>query len=62
MTADVLARAGQPFFTTRPPGAGLGLGLFLARTYADSFGGTLLLESEPGRGTRVQLDLPGAIS
>jgi two-component system sensor histidine kinase RegB len=52
------ARAGEPFFTTKPPGAGLGLGLFLARAFAEQMGGTLQLRSTPGAGTTATLDLP----
>ena len=52
------ARAGEPFFTTKPAGAGLGLGLFLVRAFADQMGGTLRLQSEPGAGTSVILELP----
>jgi two-component system, sensor histidine kinase RegB len=53
------ARAGEPFFTTKPAGAGLGLGLFLVRAFVDQMGGTLRLHSEPGAGTSVILELPG---
>jgi two-component system sensor histidine kinase RegB len=56
MPADVLNRAGEPFFTTKDPGRGLGLGLFLARVFAERCGGTLSIES--GAGTTVTLDLP----
>lgn len=58
MTPDVAARAGEPFFSTKPPGQGLGLGLFLARSLADELGGTLELDSAPGRGTAARLRLP----
>ena len=58
MAADALARATEPFFTTRPPGEGMGLGLFLARTVAERTGGCLRLRSEPGSGTSVTLELP----
>ena len=58
MSAEEAQRAGEPFFTTKPPGAGLGLGLFLARSFADQMGGTLRLRSNPGQGTSVVLDLP----
>lgn len=51
--ADVLARIGEPFFTTRAPGRGMGLGVFLARTLAERLGGTLTYSSEVGRGTRA---------
>ncbi|MDT8334128.1 MAG: ATP-binding protein [Desulfurivibrionaceae bacterium] len=53
MTPEETARAAEPFFTTKAPGKGLGLGLFLARTLAERFGGDLLIESTPGRGTKV---------
>jgi two-component system sensor histidine kinase RegB len=53
-----MARAGEPFFTTKPPGAGLGLGLFLVRAFADQMGGALRLHSHPGSGTSVVLELP----
>jgi len=56
--AQVLARIGEPFFTTREPGRGMGLGVFLARTLAEQLGGTLAFESEEGRGTTVRLVLP----
>jgi two-component system, sensor histidine kinase RegB len=58
MPASVLARAGEPFFTTKDPGRGLGLGLFLTRAFAESQGGDLSVESEPGRGTLAVLRLP----
>ena len=53
---DVLRHAGEPFFTTKAPGRGLGLGLFLARVFAERFGGTLQLRS--GEGTTAVLELP----
>jgi two-component system sensor histidine kinase RegB len=53
-----LPHVGEPFFTTKPPGAGMGLGLFLARSFADRLGGELSLSSEPGVGTTVVLELP----
>jgi two-component system, sensor histidine kinase RegB len=62
MTSDVSARAGEPFFSTKPPGQGLGLGLFLARSLADELGGTLELDSAPGRGTVARLRVPLQVS
>ena len=58
MAPEEAARAGEPFFTTKPPGSGLGLGLFLARAFADQMGGSLRWQSTVGKGTSVVLDLP----
>ena len=58
MPDEVLARAGEPFFTTKQPGQGMGLGLFLARTVTERLGGTLLIESQAGAGTHVRIRLP----
>jgi two-component system sensor histidine kinase RegB len=52
------ARAGEPFFSTKPAGAGLGLGLFLVRAFADQMGGSFRVTSAPGAGTSVVLELP----
>ena len=61
MSRDHLARAGEPFFTTKPPGAGTGLGLFVARSTIEQLGGTLGLTSEPGRGTTATILLPADV-
>jgi two-component system, sensor histidine kinase RegB len=58
MTPEVVRRAGEPFFTTKPPGKGMGMGLFLVRLVAEKLGGALRLESEVGKGTRAVLELP----
>ena len=58
MTPEVLARATEPFFTTKPSGKGTGLGLAMARGFAEQSGGGLRLESVPGQGTTVTLWLP----
>ena len=58
MTGDDVTRAGEPFFTTKAPGAGLGLGLFLVRAFAGQMGGTLRVQSTLGQGTTVVLELP----
>ncbi|MFC5513427.1 response regulator [Massilia jejuensis] len=60
MKADVMARALDPFFTTKPPGQGTGLGLPQAYAFAVQAGGTLALDSIPGIGTRVDLYLARA--
>jgi PAS domain S-box-containing protein len=58
MTAEVLARVSEPFFTTKPKGKGTGLGLAMARGFAEQSGGGLTIESERGVGTTVSLWLP----
>jgi len=60
MSPEVLARASEPFFTTKPRGKGTGLGLAMARGFAEQSGGAFVLESELGRGTTVSLWLPVA--
>jgi signal transduction histidine kinase/CheY-like chemotaxis protein len=60
MTPAVMARALDPFFTTKPPGQGTGLGLPQAYAFAAQAGGTLVLDSIPGIGTRVDLYLARA--
>jgi two-component system sensor histidine kinase RegB len=61
MTEEVLARVGEPFFTTKEPGRGMGLGVFLARALAERMGGSLELSSRVGAGTSVRVLLPQAI-
>jgi PAS domain S-box-containing protein len=53
-----LARAFEPFFTTKQPGKGTGLGLAIARNIVHEHGGTIRLESAPGRGTTACVELP----
>lgn len=61
MSEDVMARAGEPFFTTKAPGRGMGLGLFLTRAVVDKLGGELAIQSWPGRGTEVTIRLPAHV-
>ncbi len=58
MDAATLAQAGEAFFTTKPPGRGTGLGLAMARGFAQRAGGRLDLASTPGEGTVATLWLP----
>jgi len=60
MAPDVLARALEPFFTTKDMDKGTGLGLAMVHGFARQSGGALELDSAPGRGTRVTLTLPRA--
>jgi signal transduction histidine kinase len=60
MDAETLSRAFDPFFTTKKPGRGNGLGLATARGLAKQDGGTIVAESQPGKGTRVSVLLPRA--
>ncbi|HSU04111.1 MAG TPA: PAS domain-containing protein, partial [Acetobacteraceae bacterium] len=60
MDRATLARASEPFFTTKRQGEGTGLGLAMARGFAEQSGGTMRIDSRPGRGTRVTLWLPQA--
>ncbi|MBU0484449.1 MAG: sensor histidine kinase [Proteobacteria bacterium] len=55
MDESIQAKATEPFFTTKEPGKGLGLGLFLAKSFVESFGGSLTIISEPGQGTEVTI-------
>jgi two-component system sensor histidine kinase RegB len=58
MSAETLSRASEPFFSTKPAGAGMGLGLFLGRTVLERQGGSLSITSSPGEGTTVDLLFP----
>ena len=54
MDRETAAQAREPFFTTKPAGQGLGLGLYLAGTLAERLGGGLEIDSTPGVGTTVR--------
>jgi PAS domain S-box-containing protein len=60
MPPEVLERVCEPFFTTKAAGKGTGLGLAMARGFADRSGGGLTIESRPGVGTTVFVWLPQA--
>ncbi|KJB96613.1 hypothetical protein N826_32665 [Skermanella aerolata KACC 11604] len=60
MTPEVVARASEPFFTTKPPGKGTGLGLASAHDFVSQAGGTIRIRSAVGAGTTIELHLPRA--
>jgi signal transduction histidine kinase len=60
MSPEVLARACEPFFTTKPEGQGTGLGLATAQGFATQSGGALKIETAHGAGVTVHLWLPAA--
>ena len=58
--AEVLPRVTEPFFTTKPPGRGTGLGLAMVYGTVKAHQGTLAIQSEVGRGTTISLTFPAA--
>ena len=59
MSAEVLAHACEPFYSTKGE-RGTGLGLAICKQIIDGHQGTMYLESTPGRGTTVIIELPQA--
>jgi PAS domain S-box-containing protein len=60
MDEDTVARATEPFFTTRGVGKGTGLGLSMAQSFAEQSGGQFVISSKSGEGTIAELWLPMA--
>ncbi len=58
MPPEVIDKIFQPFFTTKPPGEGTGLGLCIVERIVASAGGKIYVESRPGRGTTFCVTLP----
>lgn len=58
MLPEILQRIGEPFFTTKEPGRGMGLGLHLTQNVIRRLDGTLTFESRPGQGTTATVVLP----
>jgi signal transduction histidine kinase len=58
MPPEIRERVFDPFFTTKPAGEGTGLGLAISRQIVIRHGGTIRVESQPGRGTAFEIRLP----
>lgn len=58
MPPEVLKHIAEPFFTTKQPGSGMGLGTFLVRMFAEHLNGTLSFDSTVGKGSTAILELP----
>ena len=58
ISTENLGRIFDPFFTTKEPGKGTGLGLAISARIVDSFGGRIIAESGPGKGTAMTVWLP----
>ncbi len=58
MDPSTVQRAGEPFFTTKGPGRGMGLGLFLVRTFVERVQGSLEIDSRPGEGSVFRMSIP----
>jgi PAS domain S-box-containing protein len=58
MSEETLQRVFEPFFTTKPAGDGTGLGLSVSYGIIEAHGGTITVESAPGRGTTFRIVLP----
>jgi two-component system sensor histidine kinase RegB len=57
MSPEVIERVAEPFFTTKAPGQGMGLGAFLAHLFAQTLGGQLSFESQAGQGCTAILEV-----
>jgi two-component system sensor histidine kinase RegB len=62
MDPETLERVGEPFFSTKPTGSGMGLGVYLSKLTVEQLGGGFFISSEWGRGTKVRLVFPANCS
>lgn len=60
MTAELLEKIFEPFSTTKREGRGTGLGLFISRRIIEDHGGSIVLVSQPGKGTTATVSFPFA--
>jgi len=56
--ADIIDKVFEPYFTTKAPGEGTGMGLAVVHGIVQSYGGFITVDSEPGRGTTFNVFLP----
>jgi two-component system sensor histidine kinase RegB len=61
MSDEVRARVGEPFFTSKSPGEGMGLGVYLTKLFAQQVGGAVSITSVLGQGSEVVLTIPKAM-
>jgi signal transduction histidine kinase len=58
VSAELMSRIFDPFFSTKGPGKGYGLGLAISLSLAESLGGALTVDSKEGHGSRFRLWIP----
>lgn len=58
MSEELIRQTSTPFFTTKGESGGTGLGLFIVRQVTEAHGGTFLILSRPGQGTRITMTIP----
>jgi len=61
MTDEVVRNIFQPFFTTKPPGVGTGLGLYICYNIVEKLGGSITVNTTPGAGTTFVVELPATL-
>jgi two-component system sensor histidine kinase RegB len=62
MPEQIQNRLGEPFFTSKAPGEGMGLGVYLTKLFAMQVGGTLSFVSREGEGTEAKLIIPRIVA